>query len=167
MSDEDAQALRDVRVLICDNMEQLLPVSAEQVLERWLELSSETRLLVTSREKLRVAGERVFVLEPLTLPEPGGAVEEAESVQLFLEYARRRGRAVVLEGRQVADVVDIVKQLDGIPLAIELAAVRTQVSVERCSCTRSLAKKCTSRDAFARRRSPTSRTASVSCGPHS
>ena len=82
-------------------------------------------MLATSREPLQVTGEIVLRLPPLTLPDAGGGTPaellRSESVRLFVE----RGAAqpgFALSDRNAADVVQICHNLDGVPLAIELAA---------------------------------------------
>jgi predicted ATPase len=84
-------------------------------------------VLATSREPLGVANERVLVLEPLALPAPGGAdAEESPSVALFLERAAAAGAALEPGTALLADVAELCRRLDGLPLAIELAAARTR-----------------------------------------
>ncbi len=104
-------------LLVLDNVEQVL-APTRRVLERWMEFASDALFLVTSRERLRAAGEAVLELGPLAEP---------EAVQLFRERARAvRADFAVTPG--VAPFVSrIVRQLDGIPLAVELAAARVTV----------------------------------------
>lgn len=114
-------AQRGPLLLVCDNVEQAVAAAARS-LSRWLELAPETILLVTSRERLRIAGEVAYELRPLSLP--GEAEAESEAVALFVERvgAVRPGYAPGEEDR--AAIAAIVELLDGIPLAIELAAGR-------------------------------------------
>ncbi len=99
--------------------------AAAGVLPRWLDRTVEAQVLVTSRQRLQLAEEVVHELGPMSLPEDAGAGSEA--VQLFMDAARRLG-----DDRSVADedlpyVAGIVTTLEGLPLAIELAAPRLAV----------------------------------------
>lgn len=88
------------------------------------------RLIVTSQLPLNVAHENVMRLEPLALPDPGMAPSEAEgvaSVELFVRRSRARQRDFVLDDGNVSGVIEICRRLDGLPLAIELAAARLPV----------------------------------------
>ncbi len=111
-------------LLVLDNFEQL--ASAAPSVVEWSRAAPELSILVTSRERLAVDGERVLELTPLAVPEPG-AVEElatSEAVRLFLERARDAGAS---PGDNLEAVAEVVRHLDGIPLAIELAAARTRL----------------------------------------
>ena len=90
------------------------------------------RLLVTSRSPVRVAGERELPIGPLGLPPAGdhpdpGAVLDAPAVALFLARAREIRPGFTVSPAEVAAVAEICRRLDGLPLAIELAAARTRV----------------------------------------
>ncbi len=118
---EAALAEHAPSLVVLDNFEQLVG-EAEQ-LASWRRAAPATRWLVTSRERLAIDGERVLELGPLGLPQ-GDTVEAATSVQLFLARARDAG------GRgldQLDAIATIVSALDGVPLAIELAAARTRL----------------------------------------
>ncbi|MEM9069710.1 MAG: tetratricopeptide repeat protein [Myxococcota bacterium] len=108
-------------LLVLDNFEQIL--EAAPTLARWSEAASELRILVTSREILRLPRERIVELGPLALPDEDSP-EEAESVQMLLGCARRLRHGLRLRGDDLQTVARIVEQLDGIPLALELAAPR-------------------------------------------
>jgi predicted ATPase/class 3 adenylate cyclase len=118
-------------LLILDNVEQV--TSAAPTLLQLLQGCPELTLLVTSREPLRVRGEHVFIVPPLGLPPaaPGRAsaeqLEQFEAVLLFVE----RARAVRPDFRVTDDnavlVSEICRRLEGLPLAIELAAARLRV----------------------------------------
>ena len=89
-------------------------------------------ILATSREPLRLRAEREFPVDPLPLPvaNTGISVEDAldaPAVRLFVERAQARKPAFVLDTSNVADVVAICRRLDGLPLAIELAAARVRI----------------------------------------
>ena len=105
--------LRDREVLLLlDNLEHLL--DAAPALTELLRGAKGLRLLATSRAPLRISGEHEYVLEPLA---------PSESVALFCERARAVGRLVPADGT----VEEICRRLDGLPLAIELAAARTKL----------------------------------------
>ncbi len=123
------EALRDKRVLlILDNCEHLLDASA-QLAEALLGQCPRLRILVTSREPLCVPSEMLLVVPPLSVPALGsrsdaGALTRYEAVRLFIERARPRRPSLDLKAEGVFAVVQICRRLDGIPLAIELAAAR-------------------------------------------
>ncbi len=122
----EALADRDVLVLL-DNCEHLLPACVDLV-TAVLESAARVRFLLTSREQLSVPGEVVWRLRPLAAPrfgEPDEAVEASEAVRLFTDRAAAAvGSAEQLGRAALPMVAEICRQLDGIPLAIELAAVR-------------------------------------------
>ena len=114
-------------VLVLDNLEQVVD-DARAVIEQWLDLAPEAMLLVTSRERLRVAGERCITLGSLPLPSVGASAEailSADSVKLFVS---RASAARSEFAAQVADcapeLAALVRKLEGLPLAIELCAAR-------------------------------------------
>jgi predicted ATPase/class 3 adenylate cyclase len=111
-------------LLVLDNCEQLLgPVSA--FVENVLRECPRVRILATSREGLGVGGEHVWPLGSLPLPEASGAgIATNDAVRLFVERAESARVTFVLDGASVGVVGDICRRLDGIPLAIELAAAR-------------------------------------------
>ncbi len=123
--------LRDGTVLlILDNMEHLLPVAAGLPAEL-LQSCSRLSILTTSRERLGIAGETLWRVPPLGLPEPAsgdsGPSElgvESDAMQLFVERAVAVDPSFAITERNVLAVSDICLRLDGIPLAIELAAAR-------------------------------------------
>ncbi|MEU4548007.1 BTAD domain-containing putative transcriptional regulator [Nonomuraea dietziae] len=113
-------------VLVLDNCEQISALVAEfagHLLERRPDLT----ILATSREPLEVMGETLCRLGPLDLPpahaDPVRASASA-AVRLFLDRAAAVQPSFVLDGTTAAPVVDIVRRLDGLPLALELAAAR-------------------------------------------
>jgi predicted ATPase len=115
-----------VLLLVLDNCEHLLsPVSA--FAGRVLRECPGVRILATSREGLAVAGEHVWPLPSLPLPDPNAAVTTVaanDAVVLFTERAAAARATFVLDGSNAAAVAEICRRLDGIPLAIELAAAR-------------------------------------------
>ncbi len=104
-------------VIVLDNCEHVIATAAE-VAERLLQRCPNLRLLATSREGLRVPGEVIWPVPPL-------AAEDA--IGLFVSRARATGAPVQLDDEGgLAVVADICARLDGLPLAIELAAARTR-----------------------------------------
>lgn len=108
-------------LLVLDNFEQI--TFTAPLVARLLERAAGLVVLVTSRERLGVSGEVVVELSPLGCPEPGSTTP-SEATTLFLERARAAGGTMPGD---FADVAAIVRRLEGIPLAIELAAARTRV----------------------------------------
>ncbi|MCB9764106.1 MAG: tetratricopeptide repeat protein [Alphaproteobacteria bacterium] len=114
---ESALLARGRALVILDNAEQVLaPVAA--VLGRWLEVAPRVGFLVTSRERVGLHGE---VLLPL------GPLDPSPAVALFASRARAARPDFALTEQSRADVVELVRLLDGLPLAIELAAARTRL----------------------------------------
>jgi predicted ATPase/DNA-binding SARP family transcriptional activator len=110
-------------LLVLDNCEHLLP-SASALVEELLAASSALRMLATSRERLAVNGEQVFVVAPLEVPEPGASDPLRPAVQLFLDRARAADPHLAPDRRLLQRAGDVARALDGLPLAIELAAAR-------------------------------------------
>jgi predicted ATPase/DNA-binding SARP family transcriptional activator len=113
-------------LLVLDNCEQLLgPVAA--LAERVFRECPGVRILATSREALGVGGEHVWPLRPLPVPATTTTVTTAaasDAVVLFVERAEPARATFTLDLSNVGAVAEICRRLDGIPLAIELAAVR-------------------------------------------
>jgi predicted ATPase/DNA-binding CsgD family transcriptional regulator/transcriptional regulator with XRE-family HTH domain len=111
-------------LLVLDNCEHLVQACAE-LADRLLQACPSLRILATSREPLRVAGEQLWQVLPLALPEPGDADATAsEAVQLFIERARLVQPDFHLNQQNASVAAQVCRWLDGIPLAIELAAAR-------------------------------------------
>ena len=115
-------------LLVLDNCEHLLDACAV-LTDSMLREAPELRVLATSRQPLSVSGEHVVHVEPLTVPALRAPLvlartAQAEAVALLVERANEAGADLVLTQANVGDVVELVRRLDGIPLAIELAAVR-------------------------------------------
>ncbi|MDB5044485.1 MAG: Serine/threonine-protein kinase transcriptional regulatory protein PknK 3 [Deinococcus sp.] len=110
-------------LLILDNFEHVL--SAASALGGLLGRAPDVTVLVTSRERLRLSGEHEFPVPPLGLPTPEDPVGGA--VRLFRDRARAVRPDAVHSETLTPVIEDICRQLDGLPLAIELAAVRTRV----------------------------------------
>jgi predicted ATPase/DNA-binding SARP family transcriptional activator len=118
-------------LLVLDNCEHLIEACAA-LAERLLQACGELRILATSREALGIGGERTWLVPLLRVPTAAESSDPARasavaSVQLFAERARAAAPAFQLSSSNVAAVVDICQRLDGIPLAIELAAARVKV----------------------------------------
>ena len=92
--------------------------------------TDQLRLLVTSRERLRLSGERVVEVPPLQVPEDvddADILRLSDAVELFIDRARAAGSNLDLDHGELETVAEICRRLDGIPLAIELAASRAKV----------------------------------------
>jgi predicted ATPase len=112
-------------LLVLDNCEHVIGAAA-QLCAGLLQACDDLRILVTSRERLRIAGEAAYRLAPLPVPGPGDEIAGTEAVKLFMDRARAADAGFVLTGQNRADVARLVARLDGVPLAIELAAARTE-----------------------------------------
>src|SRR5215831_4576367 len=117
-------------LLVVDNFEHVL--GAAPLLARLLAAAPGLVALVTSRSVLRLGGEHEFAVPGLSLPEPGArpykaAVQEYGSVRLFAERARAIAPGFELTDGNAAAVAEICRRLDGLPLAIELAAARVRL----------------------------------------
>ncbi|MGN6032626.1 MAG: ATP-binding protein, partial [Thermomicrobiales bacterium] len=115
-------------LLVIDNAEHV--VEGASLFARMLERCPGLRLLVTSRVPLDISGEHILRVQPLSLPERHAHLSVADAsaspaVQLFVERASAVFDAFRLTASNVADVADICRRLDGLPLAIELAASRS------------------------------------------
>jgi predicted ATPase/DNA-binding SARP family transcriptional activator len=113
-------------ILLLDNCEHLVAAAAE-LADRLLAHCPRLRIVATSREPLAIAGEALAPVPPLPLPEPGATPEEAlahPAIELFADRAAAARPGFVVDEATVATVVDVCRRLDGLPLAIELAAAR-------------------------------------------
>ena len=118
-------------LLIVDNCEHVIGASSELV-EMLLRSLPELRIVATSREALNVPGEAAWRIPTMSLPERRRAptaheIARFEAVQLFADRAANARRGFALTDRDAADVAEICRRLDGIPLAIELAAARLRI----------------------------------------
>jgi predicted ATPase/Tfp pilus assembly protein PilF len=121
-------------LLILDNCEHLLAAAAELAADI-VAACPTARIISTSRESLGIEGERTWRVPSLGLPElepPSGSpsteeMRQAESVQLFLERAASAKPGFVESDSDIPTIAQICRRLDGIPLAIELAAARVKV----------------------------------------
>jgi predicted ATPase/class 3 adenylate cyclase len=117
-------------LLILDNCEHLLSASA-QLADTLLRSCPNLRVLASSREGLGVAGEQTYRVPSLSVPEPQDLpsperLQEFEAVQLFAARATLSQSAFVVTEGNASAVVQVCRRLDGIPLAIELAAARVK-----------------------------------------
>jgi non-specific serine/threonine protein kinase len=123
-----ASAVRGPVLFVLDNFEHL--TEAAKVVGDLLRAMPDAKALVTSRTLLRLAGEHDFPLSGLALstPERGaGLPARSDAIRLFAERARALSPRFVLDERNARDIQAICDRLDGLPLAIELAASRIRV----------------------------------------
>jgi predicted ATPase len=109
-------------LLLVDNCEQVVDAVSE-IMGRIARDTAGVRVLATSRQALNLSGEQVLVLAPLDLPAPhANAAQQraADAVRMFVDRAERAGAVV----DDIAAVVELCRRLDGMPLALELAAAR-------------------------------------------
>jgi len=118
------------QLIVLDNFEQVL--SASPLVSELLAIAPRLRVIVTSRAVLHVAGEQEYEVPPLGLPDPHGlpsldALSQYESVRLFIERAREARPDFEVTNENAPAVAEICSRLDGLPLAIELAAARVKL----------------------------------------
>ena len=116
-------------LLVLDNCEHVLDACAE-LAGRLLSACPQLRILATSREPLALHGELVYRVAPLSVAEPGEATPDvagSAAVRLFLERAAAAGWEPDRSPETLTTVASICRELDGLPLALELAAARTPV----------------------------------------
>ena len=130
------QAVRDHlrdrdALLVLDNFEQLAEAGATEV-AALLGDCPRLKVLITSQSLLRVYGEHEFRVDPLPLPDPRqshgdlAALQESPAVRLFLQRATAARPDFALDANNAAAIAEICQRLDGVPLAIELAAARVR-----------------------------------------
>lgn len=129
LADRLAAALRDRRMLlVLDNCEHLVEAVAAWV-EPLLRAAPQMRVLATGREPIGLSGEVMWSVPPLELPSPSetdpGALLASSAVRLFLERASS-APGFALTGENAAAVATLCRRLDGIPLALELAAAKVR-----------------------------------------
>ena len=117
-------------LLLLDNLEQV--IESASVVDALLSSAAKLKILATSRTPLGLYGEQEFPVGPLTLPDPESlpSVEnlpEYEAIRLFVERARALKPEFSLTDEDAPAVVEICQRLDGLPLAIELAAARIKL----------------------------------------
>ena len=116
-------------LLVLDNFEQV--VEGAPAVADLLRAAPGLTVIVSSRAPLRVAGEQEFPVPPLSLPPAGtrdpGAVAASEAGRLFAERAAAVRPGFAISAENAADIAEVVRRLDGLPLAIELAAARVRL----------------------------------------
>jgi predicted ATPase/class 3 adenylate cyclase len=117
-------------LIVLDNFEQVIAAAPE--VASLLAQAPRVKCLVTSREALHLTGEHVYPVSPLAVPEvrrlpPLAALAECESVALFVERAKAVAPEFALTEDNAPAIAEICLRLDGLPLAIELAAARTRL----------------------------------------
>ncbi len=123
--------LRDKQILLLlDNFEQV--ISAAPLVADLLETSPHAKLLVTSRAALHIYGEYEFSVLPLALPDPKRLppledLTRVEAIRLFIERVRAVKSDFAVTPDNAPAIVEICRRLDGLPLAIELAAARIKL----------------------------------------
>ena len=131
-----AAAIKTKRLLlILDNCEHVVAESA-QLAETLIRTCPQVSILATSRERLAIAGESVFRVPSLASPETvegltADAARNFPAIEMFVERAAALGEGFALTDENVAAIAAICRRIDGIPLAIELAAPRLRVLSER------------------------------------
>jgi predicted ATPase/DNA-binding CsgD family transcriptional regulator len=115
-------------LLVLDNCEHVL-AGVVPLVVGLLEAAPGLRVLATSRARLQVAGEQEYPVPPLTLPSTGDPLgtAESEAVALFVERAREARPDFVLSAENAGAVAEVCHRLDGLPLALELAAARVRL----------------------------------------
>jgi predicted ATPase/class 3 adenylate cyclase len=115
-------------LLVLDNCEQVIEPAAELV-SAILSAAPDVRIIATSRETLRVPGEQVYSILPLPLPRGDDGLEalsQSTAVRLFVERAQANKPGFSISEREAPALAELVARLEGIPLALELAAARTR-----------------------------------------
>ena len=112
-------------LLVLDNLEHL--PGAHRLVDRLHRETRRLRVLVTSREPMRIEGEQQFLVQPLEVPDAAtesdlDALAAVDSVRLFLDRARAHDPTQALDAANAHDIAEIVRRLDGLPLALEIAA---------------------------------------------
>ena len=126
-------------LLLIDNMEQVIGAASD--VARLLAASPKLSVLATSRVRLRIRGEHEFFVGPLDLPDltratTTEALAAVPAVELFVRRAREARPDVAVDDTTLRAVAEICVRLDGLPLAIELAAARTRLLSPRAILTR-------------------------------
>ncbi len=120
---------RERPLLLMDNFEQITHLAPKTV-AKWMAAAPNATFLASSREPLAIANEHLVRLLPFDLPDPQDGLESAaknHAVACFVHKARQLKPDFELTDDNVGDIVELVRQLDGLPLALELAAARVSV----------------------------------------
>lgn len=129
--DRVTEHVRDkTMLLVLDNFEQILP--AAPGISALLGAAPGLKIVTSSRAPLRISGEQEFPIPPLELPDPEllpslDVIAQSDAVRLFIERARAVKPDFMVAPENAAAVAEIVFRLDGLPLAIELAAARVKL----------------------------------------
>ena len=113
-------------LLIFDNCEQVVSACAS-LANAILRAAPDIRIIASSREALRVPGEQIYPVLPLAVPAPAASVEtlsRSEAVQLFIARAQLQKPGFTLTEREAPAIAELCARVEGIPLALELAAAR-------------------------------------------
>ncbi len=114
-------------LIVLDNCEHLIDACAKTA-DAILRRCPRVHLIATSREPLGIAGETIYRVPSLSLPGPDepalAAPESSDAVALFVDRVRAQGTGLVVDEQTIPMIVSICRRLDGLPLAIELAAAR-------------------------------------------
>jgi predicted ATPase/DNA-binding SARP family transcriptional activator len=113
-------------LLVLDNLEQVLEAAVD--LARLLDAAGELRVLATSRAPLRIMRERIYAVQPLPVPDVGAdtarGIEHVAAVRLYVERVHAADPRFVVTDENAGAIARICRALDGLPLALELAAAR-------------------------------------------
>jgi predicted ATPase/class 3 adenylate cyclase len=115
-------------LLIFDNCEHLIQ-SAADLANALLRAAPQVRVLASSREALRIPGEQAYPVHPLPVPGRDDSLEtlaQSTAVRLFVERAQQHKPSFALNAREAPAIAELVARLEGIPLALELAAARVR-----------------------------------------
>ena len=124
-------------LLVLDNFEQV--VSAAPAIAQLIAAAPTMKMLITSRTRLGIRAEHEFFVAPLSLPDPGAdasALRHSPAVRLFIRRASAANPALVFDDEALAAAAKICARIDGLPLAIELAAARCRLMSPRAVATR-------------------------------
>ncbi|HEX6257695.1 MAG TPA: DUF4062 domain-containing protein [Euzebyales bacterium] len=115
-------------LLVLDNLEQVIDVGDD--LAQLLQRAPRVQMLLTSRQALRIRGEREITIAPLDVPDPGDAVDavgRSAAVRLFVDRARALSRPFALGPDNAEVIAELCRRVGGLPLAIELIAARLRL----------------------------------------
>ncbi len=119
-----AAIAKQQRLLIFDNCEYVIGATGA-LIEALLKRAPDLSVIAASRENLHISAEQIYRLRPLALPPPGATdIADFGAVALFVERARSADRDFALDAGNASSVAEICRHLDGIPLALEMAASR-------------------------------------------
>ena len=113
-------------LLLLDNLEAIAGACAP-IIEGWLDAVPELMIVVTSRERLGLSSERLLELQPLHVDDEVAHIEKCDAALLFVERVREHSADFAVHRRDRATLAELLAGLDGLPLAIELAAARASV----------------------------------------